>query len=184
MRIYAEVLNYAIKKYSVKIFHFVLMANHYHIIIQTPEENLHRFFQFVNSRVALLYNKREKRSGHLWGERYKSTILSTDEHYLKCIRYIYLNPVRAGVIANPDQWEDSTFHFHAFGQDVKINLAEDQFFIMITKSNKRKYNYSEEFQNLFDDLTNCESELRTKLCGRFFGPGEFLEKMRMLYCIA
>lgn len=184
IKIYADVLNFAIKKYSVKVFHFILMANHYHIIIQTPEENLHRFFQFVNSRVALRYNKREKRSGHLWGERYRATILSTDEHYLRCIRYIYLNPVRAGEVKTPNKWADSTFQFHAFGKPVEIVLSRDHFFVIVTRQMKKEFNYGETFLNLFDDCPDNEYSLKMELRRRFYGSDWFIEDMRAQYSSA
>jgi hypothetical protein len=157
------------------------MANHYHMIIHTSDENLHRFQQYVNSRVAMKFNKREKKCGHLWGERYQSTILSTDNHYLRCIRYLYLNPVRAGEVVTPDLWSNSTFQFHAFGKAVKINVMEDNFFIVITGNKKDGNNYCESFSNLFSDLTDAEHELGLKLRKCFYGSVKFMKEMNLQY---
>ena len=129
------------------------------------------------------FNKREKMSGHLWGERYRSTILSTDEHYLRCIRYLYLNPVRAGEVDTPDLWSNSTFQFHAFGKAAKINVKGDQFFIVIAENKNINYNYCESFLNLFLDLTDMELELKIKLRHPFYGPVRFIEEMSVKYCL-
>lgn len=170
IKIYATVINKAMEKYKVKVFHFVLMANHYHMIVHITEENLHTFFQFVSSRVALLYNKKMGRSGHLWGDRYRSTIISTDEHYLKCVRYMYMNPVRAGVVTHPGEWNESTFSFHAFGKKMGIHVVNDNFLIMVTNSSSRKVEYQEEFINLFSEKQSIDIDLKKELRKKFLDP--------------
>ncbi len=181
IQIYAQVLHQAVNKYQVRLLHFVLMANHYHMIIHTPQENLHRFFQFVNSRVALIYNTRTGRSGHLWGGRYRSTILDTDEHYLRCVRYIYLNPVRAQQVDRPTQWDNSTFHFHAFGKEVTLPVAGDHFLAMIANQTPSDQSYRKQFTHLFRTMETEEQELRKGLTKPFWGSLTFMNTMRERY---
>lgn len=178
IKIFAQVFDNAVKKYNVKIFHFVLMANHYHIILKIEEENLDRFFQYVNSRIAMKFNKITQRSGHLWGDRYKSTIVSTDEHYLRCIRYIYMNPVRAGIVKSPYNWENSTIHFHAFGKKVDVRVKEDEIFVILHGDiNHNRNRYFDDFMNLFADENNHEIEYRYLLRKNILGNETFKKSL-------
>ena len=92
-RIAFKAITQAAEKYKVRVHHALLMTNHYHVIATATEENIHRFMQYVNSRIAFRYNRTVGRTGHLWGDRYKSCIIDTDNYYLACVRYIYRNPL-------------------------------------------------------------------------------------------
>lgn len=145
--LFAKVINQGIKKYGVQVSHFILMDNHYHIIFKTPNKNIHRFMQFVNSMIAREYNKRHKRTGHLWGDRYKSTIIEVNEYYKQCIQYIYTNPVRAGIVKHPKDYQPSTFEFYAFNKKIDLCISGDSIFIPEETS-------PHEFLKLFDNNIN------------------------------
>ena len=113
------------------------MSNHYHIIATATEDNLHRAMQYFNSRVAVRYNKLVGRSGHLWGDRYGSCIIDTDEHYLATVRYVYQNPLRAGIVDDLEEYNDSTFQYYAFGKKVGVVLVDDHLVLRLN-GNKRK----------------------------------------------
>ncbi len=171
---FARIINMAAKKYSVQISHFVLMSNHYHIIFKTPNANIHRVMQFINSMVAREYNKRHHRSGHLWGDRYKSTIIGEEVYYKKCVTYIYTNPVRAGIVNHPKDYVPSTFHFYAFNKEVEIFVNGEDVFIPL--------NDTESFLKLFNDEAIIEaSSIGKQLKNPFFGSDKFITLMRMRY---
>ncbi|RMG59433.1 MAG: hypothetical protein D6713_05540 [Deltaproteobacteria bacterium] len=180
VRIFMRVLNRAIKKYNVTLYHVVLMSNHYHLILKINEHNLPRFVQFLNSRVAMEYNKISKRSGHLWGDRYRSTIISSDEHYLTAVRYIYENPVRAGIVKNPDQFPNSSFHFHAFGHVSPVYICQDSL-VFSLPGKPEHLNYHEAFRHLFRLTSSSVDRVKEGLRRRFFGPPEFVKTMEKLY---
>ncbi len=174
IKLFVSVLNQAVKKYNVTLLHVVIMSNHYHIILKINEKNLHRFFQFVNSRIAIGHNRLTGRSGHLWGDRYKSTIISTDEHYIQCVKYIYNNPIRAGLVSHPKDFENSTFHFHAFGKKIDIQVVEDQFIIVWKPVGP--VSYHDFFQSLFSSTDNYStSSIKEGLRKQAYGPPEFVE---------
>lgn len=171
---FARIINLAAQKYSVQISHFVLMSNHYHIIFKTPNANIHRVMQFINSMIAREYNKRHNRTGHLWGDRYKSTIIGEEVYLKKCITYIYLNPVRAGIVNHPKDYVPSTFHFYAFNKEVKIFVNGEDVFIPLIDT--------ESFLKLFDDHAIIEaSSIGKQLKNPFFGSDRFITLMRMRY---
>jgi putative transposase len=85
------------------------MPNHYHAVIETPEENLSAGMQYVNSRYAEWFNRRFGVDGHLFQGRFYSVLVEGDAHLLELSRYLPLNPVRAGLCSRPIEWRWSSY---------------------------------------------------------------------------
>ena len=83
------------EKYGYLLHCFVLMTNHYHLLIETPKPNLNRVMHYINSSYTNYINIKRKRSGHLFQGRYKAILIDRDNYLLELSRYIHLNPVRA-----------------------------------------------------------------------------------------
>lgn len=174
-----HVLNRVITLYGLKIHHFVIMTNHYHIIAAATEENLDRAMQYLNARIAERFNKITGRSGHLWGGRYKSCIIDTDEYYLRCVRYVYHNPVRARMVQHPAEHKDSSFRFHAFGEDIEVIMADDHLVMLHAGNDHQRRRF---FLALTQDDPNyCEDEVRKGLRGMFYGSADFIQQMKTAY---
>ena len=92
---FLEVLCKACKVYKVNVHDYCLMDNHYHLLIETTNENLSLFMRQVNSNYAIYFNKRYKRSGHLWQGRYKSWYIINEAFLYTLFRYIEHNPIKA-----------------------------------------------------------------------------------------
>ena len=88
---------------------YCLMSNHYHVALRTPDANIGDGMHRLNGLYAQAFNRRHRFKGHLFEERYWATIAETEEHSLNLIRYIVLNPVRAGMCALPHQWMWSSY---------------------------------------------------------------------------
>jgi REP element-mobilizing transposase RayT len=97
------------KKFNINIHCYVLMSNHYHLIIETPEANLSKAMHYINSSYTTYINVNKKRSGHLFQGRYKSIIIDADNYLLELSRYIHLNPVRAGMVQKPADYQYSSY---------------------------------------------------------------------------
>lgn len=94
--LFEEVLLRARQRFTFKIDNFVIMDNHFHMIIKPGEhENLSRIMQWILSVYAMSYNRLTGRSGHFWGDRFFSRILVSLEQYLKVFKYIDENPSSA-----------------------------------------------------------------------------------------
>ncbi|MCF6153696.1 MAG: hypothetical protein E3K36_00275 [Candidatus Brocadia sp.] len=92
--LFLELLNDGLKTYHVILYCYVLMDNHFHLLLETPLANLSKFMRWFNITYTSHYNRRHKRTGHLYQGRYKS-ILVEKKSYLHIVsRYIHLNPVR------------------------------------------------------------------------------------------
>jgi putative transposase len=97
-------------KFNVAIHAYVLMGNHFHLLA-TPQtaEGLPQMMQAVGRRYVRYFNDLHKRSGTLWEGRYKSTLLQADRYLLACMAYIDLNPVRAEMVAQPQDYAWSSY---------------------------------------------------------------------------
>ena len=180
-RIVFEALKETYEKYNLLIHHVVLMSNHYHILATATEENLHRAMQYFNSRVAVRFNKHSGRSGHLWGDRYKSCIIDTDEYYLACVRYIYRNPIRAGMVTDLKEYTDSSFNFWAFGKRMDVFLVEDHLVMNWGKSKKRVREYLR-ILVLSEDIWISDRDVKKGLRRMFFGSADFIKRMHDTHC--
>jgi putative transposase len=89
-------------------FAYCLMPNHYHLLIQTQEANLSAGMHAVNARYARMFNAAHERVGHVFQQRFHAQAIVGDEHLLEAMRYIALNPVRAGLAKTPDAWRWSS----------------------------------------------------------------------------
>ena len=88
---------------------FVLMGNHFHLLVETPEPNLSRGMRHLNGVYTQWFNWRHKRSGHLMQGRFKAILVEKQSHLLELARYIVLNPVRAGLVQTAGQWRWSNY---------------------------------------------------------------------------
>jgi putative transposase len=106
------------QKFAVAIHAYVLMNNHFHLLA-TPAtaEALPLMMQAVGRSYVRYFNQRHGRSGTLWEGRYRSTLIETERYLLACMVYIDLNPVRAGMVAQPGVWPWSS-HPHYLGQRI------------------------------------------------------------------
>jgi putative transposase len=93
-----------LKSYRIKcgfiLYAYVLMTNHVHLLIETPDEPISRIMQMINFTYTQYFNKRYAKVGHLFQGRYKSYLCDKDSYLLSLVRYIHNNPVRAGLVGD------------------------------------------------------------------------------------
>jgi len=88
------------------------MSNHYHLMIETPEGNLSRIMKHINNSYTNYFNVKRKRAGHLLQGRYKAVLVEADAYAAELSRYIHLNPVRAKMVALPEEYKWSSYRFY------------------------------------------------------------------------
>ena len=86
------------------------MTNHFHLLVETPTLSLSRGMQLLNSGYAAYFNNRFSQVGHLFQQRFVSRLIDSEDYYAEALRYIALNPVRAGLCEHPSDWQWSSFH--------------------------------------------------------------------------
>jgi len=80
---------------GTSIYSWALMTNHLHLLLHSGEKGLSSFMRRLLTGYAIEYNRRHKRHGHLFQNRYKSIVCDEDAYFLELVRYIHLNPLRA-----------------------------------------------------------------------------------------
>jgi len=95
---FLERLGERVREHEVRLYLFVLMTNHFHLVFETPEGNCSRFMQSLLTSYTVYYNLRHGRHGHLFDGRFKAKVVEGDQYLLALTRYVHLNPVMAGGI--------------------------------------------------------------------------------------
>ena len=107
---FEELMCFYAKGYGVTIHNYCLMSNHYHILLEISQGNLSKFMRQLNMNYAIYFNKKNKRTGHLWQGRFKSWYV-TDEKYLYTLMlYIEQNPLKANMVKTLEAYPYSSYH--------------------------------------------------------------------------
>lgn len=117
-------LQAGLSRYDHRIHGFCCMPNHVHLLIQVGGEPLSKIMQNLSFRYTRWVNKRQKRMGHLFQGRFKAILVDADSYMLELVRYIHLNPVRAGLVNKVDKYPWSS-HVVYSGKDSLPWLTTD-----------------------------------------------------------
>jgi putative transposase len=98
-----------VKRCAWQCFAYCLLPTHYHLVLRISEANMSAGMRSLNGLYAQTHNDRHGRSGHLFGGRYRTGFIQSEEHLAKACRYVDLNPVRAGLCAHPRDWPWSSY---------------------------------------------------------------------------
>ena len=170
-------LERACRAHGCRVHAYVLMTNHVHLLA-TPESE--RSFARVLQTVASLYvrrfNRLYQRSGHLWGGRYYSTVVSTEAYLFTCYRYIESNPVRAGLTPHPGDYPWSSYRANALGVSDRLVTPHERYLALGRGLSAQQLAYRALFTEELSDSTLAEIRDSTKR-GRALGSKRFREEV-------
>jgi putative transposase len=109
---FAFLLSYlgrAVKRFEWQCFAYCLLPNHFHLVIRIATETLSRGMRWLNGLYAQTFNDRHGRTGHVFGDRYRTSLIESDEHLAHACCYVDCNPVRAGLCSHPRDWPWSSY---------------------------------------------------------------------------
>ena len=158
------------------VYHYCIMPNHVHLIAElTPKSNLAKFMKQINLAYLYHYKKKYNYYGHLWQGRYKSLLISKDEYLIVCGRYIELNPVKARLVNNPEEYKWSSYNVYA--HDVRDGVIDyNPIYLEWGKTKEqRQKNYRKDIRKEIE---------RINLNARFLGSEEFIKKMERKFKIS
>ena len=99
------------KRFGLRILNYVVTSNHIHLLVIDSEPDvIPKSLQLVAGRIAQEFNHRKERKGAFWEDRYHATAVERNEHLIRCLVYIDLNMVRAGVVSHRAEWEMSGYN--------------------------------------------------------------------------
>ncbi len=139
---FLEYLESATYRYSAVIHSYCLMDNHYHLLVETPDGNLPEIMRHINGAYTTYFNVKRARFGHLFQGRYKSILVEIDEYVKELSRYIHLNPIRANMIARPEEYKWSSYRSYIGECEPPDWLCRDfilQYFGEDKKVSEKKY---------------------------------------------
>ncbi len=127
-RLFHETLASACADHGCDIHAYVFMTNHVHLLATPNELNAFaKAMQTIGRRYVRRFNDTYRRSGHLWGGRYKAIAINTEQYLFTCYRYIELNPVRAGLAAGPRDYPWSSHGANATGANDKLITPHERY---------------------------------------------------------
>jgi len=173
---YDKFLHYvaeAKKKHGIKIHCYVLMSNHYHLVIETPEANISRAMHYINSSYTTYINIKRKRSGHLFQGRFKAIVVDCDNYLAELSRYIHLNPVRAKMVEKPAGYPYSSYKAYITKNENKL-LTQDLILNMISSNG---INVRDEYRRFIESAigTEPDSPLKDTYGGIILGRKNFIK---------
>lgn len=175
---FKELLFDASTRFCCAIHAYVFMTNHVHMLL-TPGDDVgpSRMMQAVGSRYAHFINTRRHRTGTLWEARYRSSHVNADRYFLVCSRYIELNPVRAGMVDEPRDYQWSSHRHNAYGIADPLITAHELFQSLGTCPADRHEAYRDLFAES-DPPDTLEAIRKAVNRGDLLGDGGFRQTVR------
>ncbi len=169
---FKEYITAAKEKYGLILHSYVLMTNHYHLIIETPATNLSKIMHYINSSYTTYTNIKRKRKGHLFQGRYKAILVDKDNYLLELSRYIHLNPVRAKMAQKPGDYPYSSYKSYVTELAENI-VSRDTILEMLTTRTKEA---AEHYRNFVESALEEEiaSPLQKVYGGMILGDEGFI----------
>ena len=163
---------------KMDIFHYCLMDNHPHLIVWLNNQSkLSKFMKQLSLSYYSYYKKTYGHSGHLWQGRFKSNIIDTDAYLLMCGKYIELNPVRAGIVLQPQDYLFSSYKFYAYGKPDSLLTPSPVYLALSASPETRKEQYIKFVVD--DNIINTQRLQRQQ----FIGNQAFIQKSEHSYGI-
>ena len=145
---FRQLLVDAARKFGCEIHAYVLMTNHFHLLL-TPatSRSVASMMQAIGRRYVPWVNARRNRTGTLWEGRFKSSIIDSERYLMTCARYIELNPVRAGMVSTPRLYRWSSYRHNAHGEDDDAITPHDTFSALGSTPSERHTAYRALFRS-------------------------------------
>jgi putative transposase len=115
-RVFLELLRRESVRRAIAVHAYALMSNHFHLMATPVDRSgLSKMMQAVGRSYVPLFNWRYQRTGGLWEGRYRSFAIESEAYWFTCLRYVELNPVRAGLVSSPEMYRWSSARAHVSG---------------------------------------------------------------------
>lgn len=162
------------QRFDVELYCYVLMGNHFHLLVKTPRGNLSKSMQWFIGTYTRHFNIQHTRSGHLFQGRYKSFLVESDAYLLQLSYYIHRNPVRAGMVQRLADYRWSSYRGYAYNEKKADGLKMKTLLALFSEKDKQgAYRrgcqaYALEEKKIWDDVRH----------GIVYGTEEFVDTIR------
>jgi putative transposase len=172
--LFLDTLGECCERFELDAFAYVLMDNHYHLLVRTQRANLSRALHGLSGTYTRRFNNRHGRSGHLFQGRFKSMLVENDAYMLQLSCYIHRNPLRAGLVERLADYPWSSYLAYAYGRKplewLSTELILSQFKVPNPHQAYREkvQRYAQEEERLWEDFRH----------GFILGSKKFVESVR------
>lgn len=173
---FIETLGSFKQRYSIRLYHYVLMTNHVHLVVEPQGRagSLSGFMKGINLCYVQHYKRKYGHVGHFWQDRYKSILISKDDYLLACGSYVELNPVRARMVDDPREYRWSSYHAYAYDKADGITDRHTIYDDLGSDELERRRKYREYVKSWMRD-----NAMRGMMDRRLiFGSEDFESRMR------
>lgn len=176
-RFYLEWLTTYSKKTRCQVHAYVLMTNHVHLLLSSERSGgAGALMKALGQRYVQYVNRQYRRSGTLWEGRFRSCLVQQDEYLLGCQRYIELNPVRAGMVVHPADYQWSSFRCNGQGEDDPVVAAHPLYGELGGTAEQRRKHYRALFRPDMD--ARLVDQIRSATNGNYvLGSERFAEQI-------
>lgn len=164
------------EKYGIKIYHYCVMPNHHHFLVEPPtSQALINFMHDLMTVYAQHVQRKYGKGGHIWQGRYKSPVIEREDYLAQCGYYIEDNPRRAGLVIDLKDWPWSSYHFYAFGKPDSIVDVDPEYLKLGATLEERQENYRKFILGAGDE--KWLKSIRQKLGQGILGSERFIKEM-------
>ncbi|WP_320041492.1 transposase [uncultured Desulfobacter sp.] len=175
---FLELLEEMVDRFSIVIYAYVLMGNHYHLLLKTEEPNLSRAMQWLGTSYTRRFNIRHMQSGHLFQGRFKSILVQNDSYLITLSCYIHRNPLRAKMVERLSDYPWSSYQFYAYGKE-EPEWLNTQMLLSHFGSGKEQYtNYRRKVKKYSDEDLSIWEDVKH---GLIYGSQAFVERIKAKY---
>jgi len=168
------------ERFDNEIFAYVLMDNHYHLLLRTPKANLSRSMQWLGTTYTRRFNLEHFQSGHLFQGRYKSILVENDAYLMQLSYYIHNNPLRAGIVKRLIDYRWSSYPAYAYNRRHPKWLNKNLIRSQIHGENKQRQ-YREMSQKYSDENRRIWEDIRH---GFIYGSKKFVKRIKNRYIVS
>jgi len=175
--IFLSLLESMVERFNIEIHAFVLMNNHYHLLIKTIDANLSKAMQWLGTTYTRRFNMVNHHNGHLFQGRFKSIIVQNDAYLMQLSCYIHRNPLRAGIVERLADYRWSSYLYYAYKKKPPSWLYTKSIFSQLT-GNDRHRAYRTKTQNYADEDYSIWENVKH---GLIYGSQDFVTKIKDRY---
>lgn len=174
---FLEILGNMSDRFEVEVYAYVLMDNHYHLLLKTNKPNISKSMQWLGTTYTCRYNIKHKRNGHLFQGRFKSFLIENDEYLMLLSCYIHRNPLRAGMVKSLADYPWSSYPIYAYGKKSPQWLLTKPI-LSLLDTEKRHKEYREMVQKYSGEEKKIWTDFRH---GLFLGSQKFIDCIKSKY---
>ena len=175
--LFLSLLDEMSQRFDIEIFAYVLMDNHYHILLKTLDANLSKAMQWLGTTYTRKFNIANNQSGHLFQGRFKSILVQNDAYLLRLSCYIHRNPLRAHIVERLADYKWSSYQYYGYKRKAPGWLKTKTILSQVTQPDFHKsyrikvQQYSEEEGSVLEDLKH----------GFIYGTQDFIDDIKIRF---